>query len=81
MSYCRWSIHSDVYAYKSADGFHIHLSGDAGSFHEKTVRGFLDRLMALRKNGYDVPDEAIERASKEDFLLHERKTKKPTPTP
>jgi len=37
--------------------------------------------MALRKNGYDVPDEAIERASKEDFLLHERKTKKPTPTP
>jgi hypothetical protein len=75
MSYCRWSMHSDVYAYKSADGWHVYLAGDAGRFHENTPQGFLDRLLTLRKNGYDVPDEAIERASQEAFTFYERKSK------
>lgn len=68
MSYCRFSEHSDVYAYAHVDGgFHVHVACDvplprAG---EGIVAwdsfGFLATLRELSREGYRVPRWATDR--------------------
>jgi hypothetical protein len=73
MSYCRWSD-GDLYAYRGADGFHVHVTGPvmvAGKVRERYVepsaQALLARVLWLGEQGCDYPWDAL-RWLKEDVV-------------
>lgn len=72
MSYCRWSSDNfkcDVYVYADVSGgWTTHVKRDSSlDFNVETPGECAARLMSLRKQGYHVPQYAI------DNLLTEQK--------
>jgi hypothetical protein len=64
MSYCRMAEDSDVYCYSDmSGGYTTHAPN--GSFNDKTLEGFKGRLLALREQGFKVPNRALERVERE----------------
>lgn len=73
MSYCRWSD-GDLYAYRGAEGFHVHVTGPAmvaGKVRERYVepsaQALLARVLWLGEQGCDYPWDAL-RWLKEDVV-------------
>ena len=73
MSYCRWECDnhkSDIYAYRSRDGFVIHVRAiglvhDGETFMETSLSDFMEQMIYLRDIGYHIPDFVFERIEKE----------------
>ena len=73
MSYCRWSD-GDLYAYKGADGYHVHVTGSAvvedrvkEIYVELSAQALLARILWLGDKGCDYPWDAL-RYLKEDVI-------------
>ena len=73
MSYCRWSD-GDLYAYKGADGYHVHVTGPAvvedrvkEIYVELSAQALLARILWLGDKGCDYPWDAL-RYLKEDVI-------------
>lgn len=73
MSYCRWSD-GDLYAYRGADAYHVHVTGPAlaqGRVQERYVepsaQALLARVLWLGEKGCDYPWDAL-RWLKEDVV-------------
>ena len=68
MSYCRCTEEgSDVYVYGSGNGWNIHVAYGVGlpldgkSYSSETPQGCIDILKDLMKEGYGVPQRALDR--------------------
>lgn len=73
MSYCRWSD-GHLYAYRGADGYHVHVTGPALTqgrvqerYVEPSVQALLARVLWLGEKGCDYPWDAL-RWLKEDVV-------------
>lgn len=73
MSYCRWSD-GHLYAYRGADGFHVHVTGPAvvedrvkPHYVETSAQALLARVLWLGELGCDYPWDAL-RWLKEDVI-------------
>lgn len=70
MSYCRWSINSDVYVFSNImGGYTICISSQTYNGPEtiqlKTNLETLDKLLELKIQGILVPQTAIDRLNRE----------------
>lgn len=69
MSYARCSDDSDVYVYKTFDGFQIYLSNrvspKCAGFRRKTVQDTIELLEKFKLTGVRVPERCLERLRKE----------------
>lgn len=73
MSYCRWSD-GHLYAYRGADGYHVHVTGPAlaedrvqDRYVEPSAQALLARVLWLGEKGCDYPWDAL-RWLKEDVV-------------
>lgn len=73
MSYCRWSD-GHLYAYRGADGYHVHVTGPAlvegrvrERYLEPSAQALLARVLWLGEKGCDYPWDA-RRWLKEDVV-------------
>lgn len=64
MSYCRWSD-GHLYAYRGADGYHVHVTGPAVSsdqvkdhYVEASAGALLGRMLWLGSKGCEYPWDA-----------------------
>ncbi len=73
MSYCRWSD-GHLYAYRGADGYHVHVTGPAlvegrvqDRYVEPSAQALLARVLWLGEKGCHYPWDAL-RWLKEDVV-------------
>jgi hypothetical protein len=81
MSYCRWSD-GDLYAYKGADGYHVHVTGPTvvedrvkEIYVEPSAQALLARILWLGDKGCDYPWDAL-RYLKEDVIAEVEENEK-----
>lgn len=59
MAYCRWSD-CDVYVYEDVSGVWVTHVAVGMSFNDASPGECADRLTALKAEGFDVPQDAID---------------------